>query len=345
MFVVDLSPTVSGIVPKPRNARINSVNFRSVLLWDPPGFHRGNLSYTVQAKSIFPKQNFNNVTTNLNVTECDVSSLSVYGAYVLRFVKTITVKETLRCFTGRSPQITDVATVQLRRRTVIGPPSVNVKSESGTLHVDFKGPAADHEHDKWSLKQYYGSWIYRILYWKKGSNKKVIHIDTKHSSEILSQLEPWTIYCIQVQGVIPEWNKTGELSQELCERTTHNGVTPVWIVVTVLLGSMLAVIISVPVCFFSFWYLYRVTKHVFCPSDIFPQHLKEFLSKPPSGSQFFSPVPHEEHHFHDWLTVISEEPKSQRDETVEEASETTERHQDSKQEVSDSEILPPLERD
>lgn len=326
---------VSGIVPKPRNARINSVNFRSVLLWDPPGLHKGNLSYTVQAKSIFPKQNFNNVKTNLNVTECDVSSLSIYGAYMLRV--RVEVED----------EHSDWAVVRFKPMadTVIGPPSVNVKSESGTLHVDFTGPAADREHDKWSLKQYYGSWNYRILYWKKGSNEKVIHIDTKHNSEILSQLEPWTTYCIQVQGVIPEWNKTGELSQELCEQTTHNGVTPVWIVVTVLLGSMLAVMISVPVCFFSFWCLYRFTKDVFCPSYILPQHLKEFLSKPPSSSQFFSPVPEEEHHIHDWLTVISEEPKSQRDETVEEASETTEHHQDSEQEVSDSEIVPPLERD
>ncbi|NXW09332.1 I10R2 protein, partial [Fregetta grallaria] len=156
---------------------------------------------------------------------------------------------------------------------VIGPPDVKVKSESGSLHVDFIGPFA--EHDKWPLKQYYGSWNYRILYWKKGSDTEVTHIDTKHHSEILSQLEPWTIYCIQVQAVIPEWNKTGELSGELCEQTTHNGVTPVWIMVTVLTGSMLVVVISVPVCFFSFWYLYRLTKHVLCPSYIFPQHLKE----------------------------------------------------------------------
>lgn len=53
-----------------------------------------------------------------------------------------------------------------------------------------------------------------------------------------------------------------------------------WIVVIVLLGSMLAVIISVPICFISFWYLYRLTKHVFCPSYIFPQHLKEVCSLP-----------------------------------------------------------------
>ncbi|NXV98475.1 I10R2 protein, partial [Calonectris borealis] len=164
----------------------------------------------------------------------------------------------------------------------------------------------------------------------------VIHIDTKYNSEILSQLEPWTTYCIQVQAVIPEWNKTGELSGELCEQTTHNGVTPAWIIVTVLIGSMLVIVISVPVCFFSFLYLYRLTRRVFCPSYVFPQHLKEFLSKSPSGSQFFPPLPQEEHLFYDKLTVISEESKNQSDETANEASKTTEHLQDSEQEDSDS---------
>ncbi|NXG73859.1 I10R2 protein, partial [Baryphthengus martii] len=205
---------------------------------------------------------------------------------------------------------------------VIGPPDVKVKSESGSLHVDFIGPFA--KHDNWSLKQYYGSWNYRILYWKKGSNTEVTQIDTKHNSEILSQLEPWTIYCIQVQAVIPEWNKTGKLSEELCEETTHNGVTPVWIIVAILIGSMLAVVIAVPVCFFSLLYLYRLTKHVFCPSYIFPEHLKEFLSKPASGPQFFSALPQEEHLFYDKLTVISEESENQSAETSDEASKTTE---------------------
>ncbi|NXP74207.1 I10R2 protein, partial [Ramphastos sulfuratus] len=209
---------------------------------------------------------------------------------------------------------------------VIGPPVVKVRSESGSLHVDFVGPFA--EHDNWTLKHYYGSWKYSILYWKKDSSTEVTHIDTEQNSEILSQLEPWTVYCVQVQAVIPEWNKTGQLSGEYCNQTTHNGVTPVWITVTVLLGSVLATVISVPVCFFSLLYMYRLTKHVFCPSYIFPQHLKEFLSKPPSSSEFFSAFPQEEHLFYDKLTVVSEESEKQSDETGNEASKTTEHLQE-----------------
>lgn len=58
------------------------------------------------------------------------------------------------------------------------------------------------------------------------------------------------------------------------------GVTPVWVIVTVLVGSMLVMATTVTVCFFSSFYLYRLTKHVFCPSYIFPQHLKEVCFLP-----------------------------------------------------------------
>uniref|UniRef100_A0A663N9P6 Interleukin 10 receptor subunit beta n=1 Tax=Athene cunicularia TaxID=194338 RepID=A0A663N9P6_ATHCN len=329
------SATVSGIVPKPQNTRIISVNLHSILQWDTPRFHRGNISYTVQSKSInFPGDRYENVSTNLRLTECDISSLPAYGDYLLR-VRAESENNHSDWVTIRFKPMDD---------TVIGPPDVKVKSESGSLHVDFTGPSSEHKYDKWHLKQYYGSWNYRILYWKKDSNTEVTRIDTEHNSEILSQLEPWTIYCIQVQATIPEWNKTGKLSRELCEQTTHNGVTPVWIIVSVLVGSVLSVVISVPVCFFSFLYLYRLTKHVFCPSYVFPQHLKEFLSNPPSGSQIFNPLPQEEHLFYDKLTIVSKEPQNQSEESGDEASKTAEHLQDSEQEDSNSRTVPASEK-
>ncbi|NXH51553.1 I10R2 protein, partial [Rhabdornis inornatus] len=225
----------------------------------------------------------------------------------------------------------------------IGPPEVRLKSESGALHVDCWGPLAEGRQDRWPLKQYYGSWKYRILYWRAGSTdtelasaSQVAQVDTQHSSEILSELEPWTVYCVRVQAVIPELNKTGELSRELCEQTTHNGVTPVWIIVTVLVGSMLVVLTAVTVCFFCSFYLYRLTKYVFYPSYIFPQHLKEFLSKPPSASQPFPPLPQEELLVYDRLTVISQESQSLREGSEDEASRTPGHPEDSAQGDSSS---------
>ncbi|NWS01819.1 I10R2 protein, partial [Motacilla alba] len=197
----------------------------------------------------------------------------------------------------------------------IGAPELRLRSDSGALHVDVSGPFAEHEQDRWPLRLYYGSWSYRILYWRKGSRdtdpasaSRAAQVDTRHSSEILAQLEPWTVYCVRAQALIPEWNKTGQLSRELCERTTHNGVTPVWIIVTVLVGSMLVVGTAVTVCFFSSFYLYRLIKHVFCPSYVFPQHLKEFLSRPPSAPQPLPP--REELLVCDELTVVPEHSQS-----------------------------------
>ncbi|NWW81819.1 I10R2 protein, partial [Climacteris rufus] len=202
------------------------------------------------------------------------------------------------------------------RAAVLGPPEVRLKSEAGALHVDFWGPFAEHEQGRWPLRHYYGSWAYRILYWKKGTANTdltsaawVAQVDTKHNSEVLSQLEPWTVYCVRVQALVPEWNKEGQLSRELCEQTTHNGVTPVWVIVAVLLGSMLAVATAVTLGFFSCFYLYRFTRHIFCPSYIFPEHLKEFLSKPPSALQPLPPVAQEELQVCDKLTVIAEQPQ------------------------------------
>ncbi|NXR65600.1 I10R2 protein, partial [Rhadina sibilatrix] len=217
----------------------------------------------------------------------------------------------------------------------IGPPEVRLKSEAGALHVDLSGPFARGERRRWPLRHFYGSWQYRILCWRRDteprlpSAARVAQVDTRHSSEVLSQLEPWTVYCVRVQALIPEWNKTGELSRELCEQTTHNGVTPVWVVVTVLVGSMLVMVTAVTLCFFCSFYLYRLTKHIFCPSYMFPQHLKEFLSRPASAAQPLPPLAQEELLVCDELVVISEPSLSEG--SGDEASRTPEHPQDSAQ--------------
>ncbi|XP_074389587.1 interleukin-10 receptor subunit beta isoform X3 [Zonotrichia albicollis] len=54
-------------------------------------------------------------------------------------------------------------------RASIGAPAVRLRSEQGALHVDLSGPFAEHGQERWPLRLYYGSWRYRILYWRKGS--------------------------------------------------------------------------------------------------------------------------------------------------------------------------------
>ncbi|XP_075767114.1 interleukin-10 receptor subunit beta isoform X2 [Pelodiscus sinensis] len=309
-----------GIVPEPKNVRINSVNLNHILQWDPPTFHKENITYTAQYISVLKK----NECVSIVNTHCDFSSLPDYGNYTLR-VRAESENEESNWVNIIFKPIDD---------TVIGPPEVKVKSESGSLYLDFTGPFAIRDLHKWPLKEFYGnSWVYRVLYWKKSNSKEVIIRDANYNSEILSDLDSWTIYCLQVQVVVPELNKRGEPSEEICDTTTDNGITPVWIIVTVLLVSILVVLVSVPACFFTFIYIYRQVRYVVCPTYSFPQHLKEFLSKPSYSSQFISPQSPEEDQSYDKLTVISEEYENCSNET----SNTEEQLQDSKEEISISE--------
>ncbi|XP_063249390.1 interleukin-10 receptor subunit beta [Prinia subflava] len=321
----------SGMIPKPRNVRITSVNLKSILQWDAPRFPKENLTYTVQYKSSSLRGDApRTLRTGLRQPRCDVSALSPYVRY------------TLRLCARAGPRRSRWATLSFRAMddTTIGPPEVRLRSEAGALHVDFSGPFAQRQQEGWPLRQYYGSWAYRILYWRDstdtqpGSAPRVSQVDTTHNSEVLSQLEPWTLYCVRVQAVVPELNKSGELSTELCEQTTHNGVTPVWITVTVLVGSMLVMVTAVTAGFFCSFYLYRLAKHIFCPSYVFPQHLKEFLSKPASAPQPFPPVAQEELLVCDELTVLAEPPQTPSEGSG--ASRTPEHPQDSAQGDSDS---------
>uniref|UniRef100_A0A8C3XEE2 Interleukin 10 receptor subunit beta n=1 Tax=Cyanoderma ruficeps TaxID=181631 RepID=A0A8C3XEE2_9PASS len=306
----------SGMVPPPRNARITSVNLHSTLQWDEPRFPKGNITYTVRYKSInFPGDSYETLRTGLRLPRCDVSALSEYGDYVLQ----------LRAQAGQlhSPWVT----LSFRPMDDSEPPPALPEKHCllfrHFLVLEFLGYSPADCTAQSLISQPSLCRVFPCF--------QVAQVDSSHSSEILAQLEPWTVYCVRVQAVIPEWNKTGELSRELCEQTTHNGVTPVWVIVTVLVGSMLVMVTAVTICFFSSFYLYRLTKHVFCPSYTFPQHLKEFLSRPAGAPQPFSPVPQEELLVCDTLTVISEQSQTLREGSGDEASGTPWHPQDSAQ--------------
>lgn len=48
-------------------------------------------------------------------------------------------------------------------------------------------------------------------------------MNVTQNPKVLSDLDPWTTYCLQVQAFVPEINKSGEWSTVFCETTTGNG--------------------------------------------------------------------------------------------------------------------------
>ncbi|XP_027731308.1 interleukin-10 receptor subunit beta [Vombatus ursinus] len=293
--------TVLGILPEPKNVRMNSVNLKNILQWEPPDFYKGNVTYTAQYKSY---RSFEDKCKNINLTSCDFSDISKYGNYILR-VKAESEDDQSDWVNITFCPLED---------TIIGPPGIQVESLAGSLHLHFSYPNIENEPNMWTLRDYYYSWTYNVQYWKNGTNDK-LEKNTPYDSEVLTNLDPWTVYCLQVQGFITDKKRSGEWSQPVCAQTTENGSHPYWTYVTVIIVSTIVVLMLVLGCFCMLWYFYRKVKCIFFPGYSFPQHLKEYLEQPSYGISFLLPVPSSESESFDKLSVIEESENTGHDAT------------------------------
>lgn len=285
------------MVPPPENVRMNSVNFKNILEWESPAFPKGNLTFTAQYLSY---RKFQDTCTSTPATECDFSSLSKYGDHTLR----------VRAELGDEHSAWVNITFCPVDDTVIGPPGLQVEALANSLHVRFLAPRIEKEHETWTMKNIYNSWVYNVQYWKNGSDEKY-PVTCQYDFDVLRNLEPWTTYCVQVQGFLPDRNKTGEWSEPVCEQTIGDESAPVWIVVTVVLAASVGACLLLMGCFLLLWYIYKRTKYAFYPGNSLPQHLKEFLSHPHHNRLlFFSSPLSDENEVFDKLSVVTEASES-----------------------------------
>ncbi|XP_054433897.1 interleukin-10 receptor subunit beta [Pteronotus mesoamericanus] len=287
-----------GMVPPPENVRMNSVNFKNILEWESPAFPKGNLTFTAQYLSY---RKFQNVCTSTALTECDFSVLSKYGEHVLR----------VRAELGDERSTWVNLTFCPVDDTIIGPPAMQVEALANSLHIRFLAPRIEKEHETWTMRNIYNLWVYKVQFWKNGSDEKY-PLDCQHDFEVLRNLEPWTTYCIRVQGFLPDRNKAGEWSEPVCERTASDDTAPSWVVVAaVLVAAVCAACLLLLGCSALLWCIYKRTKHALSRGNSLPQHLKEFLSQPHRNRLLFASFPlSDENEVFDKLSVVTEVPES-----------------------------------
>ncbi|XP_064236171.1 interleukin-10 receptor subunit beta isoform X1 [Aotus nancymaae] len=286
-----------GMVPPPENVRMNSVNFKNILQWESPAFTKGNLTFTAQFQSY---RTFQDICVSTTSTECDFSSISKYGDHTLR-VRAEFADEHSDWVNITFCPVDD---------TIIGPPGVQVEVLADSLHMRFLAPKIENEYETWTMKNVYNSWTYNVQYWKNGTDEK-FQITPQYDFEVLRNLEPWTTYCIQVQGFLPDRNKTGEWSEPVCEETNNDETVPSWMVAVILMASVFVVCLALLGCFALLWYIYKKTKYAFCPGNSLPQHLKEFLGHPHHNTLLFFSFPFsDENDVFDKLSVITEDSES-----------------------------------
>uniref|UniRef100_A0A2K6UCD6 Interleukin-10 receptor subunit beta n=1 Tax=Saimiri boliviensis boliviensis TaxID=39432 RepID=A0A2K6UCD6_SAIBB len=300
LYMLEKPPPQSlalGMVPPPENVRMNSVNFKNILQWESPAFTKGNLTFTAQFQSY---RTFQDTCVSTTSTECDFSSISKYGDHTLR-VRAEFADEHSDWVNITFCPVDD---------TIIGPPGVQVEVLADSLHMRFLAPKIENEYETWTMKNVYNSWTYNVQYWKNGTDEK-FQITPQYDFEVLRNLEPWTTYCIQVQGFLPDRNKTGEWSEPVCEETTNDETVPSWMVAIILMASVFVVCLALLGCFALLWYIYKKTKYAFCPGNSLPQHLKEFLGHPHHNTLLFFSLPFsDENDVFDKLSVITEDSES-----------------------------------
>ncbi|MBZ3889379.1 Interleukin-10 receptor subunit beta [Sciurus carolinensis] len=288
-----------GMVPPPENVRMNSVNFKNILRWESPVFHKGNLTFTAQFQSY---RQFQNICKSTASTECDFSSISKYGDHTLRVRAE---------FADEHSEWVNISFCPVDD-TIIGPPAMQVEALADSLHMRFLAPRIEKEPETWTMRNIYNSWAYNVQYWKNGTDKK-FRTTLQYDFGVLRNLEPWTTYCVQVQGFLPDRNKAGEWSEPVCERTTEDETTPSWVVAVVLIASVFLAFLVLLGCFALLWYIYKKTKHTFCPGNSLPQHLKEFLGNPHHSTLLWFSFPlSEENEVFDKLSIISEDCESRK---------------------------------
>uniref|UniRef100_A0A3B4ERS9 Interleukin-10 receptor subunit beta-like n=1 Tax=Pundamilia nyererei TaxID=303518 RepID=A0A3B4ERS9_9CICH len=149
----------------------------------------------------------------------------------------------------------------------IGPPDVTLHVTGTSLEVSIKDPVFKQSE----LRETYTSATYNITYWKSSSKEEVGTPDRA----VLSDLDPLSEYCVQVQIIYNMNPRPGEYSDVVCERTGDVDATP-WVAAVVAFVVM-ATVVALVVTLVVYWK--QISKFLF-PEVVLPPHFKEVCVLP-----------------------------------------------------------------
>ncbi|XP_041128605.1 interferon alpha/beta receptor 1a-like isoform X2 [Polyodon spathula] len=217
---------VAGL-PEPQNVKIKSVNFRSVLHWDPVSSEA--TAYDVEYKLVNVHQwSAIKECESTDKTECDFTG-------IIDHYNDVKLRVRARSGSNTSAWV-ETEHFNPLNNTELGPPSVKLEVESGVLYVSISDPLENRTNQ--SVKHYYAQLKYQVTYWKE--HEKMIELDPSPSTSIrLEELEPGALYCVEVKAVEDYYhinNQVGKPSKVDCKYIYDNDPTKV--VVFVVLGAV-----------------------------------------------------------------------------------------------------------
>ncbi|XP_047457029.1 interleukin-10 receptor subunit beta-like [Mugil cephalus] len=265
-----VSRVVSGVLSPPINVRLTSDDMDLVLRWDPPEGAPSGLVYTTAYQSSFPSSKTGCV--KISALECDFTqfNISVYGSYFGKVQAQLGSEES---------SWVESNTITMDKETSISPPNVHVFSSGASLELNIEDPAFRIS----SLKNVYGIATYNITYWKDGFKEQAKSFSVPHQNRVfLSEVDPWSKYCVQVQINTGRSVKPSKPSRVICESTTAEEAPWEKVVVAVV---VMVVVVALVVVVVVYW------KHIsqfINPKDLRDVKFKESLLAPLNSSIYMA---------------------------------------------------------
>ncbi|NWR70284.1 INGR2 protein, partial [Centropus unirufus] len=195
-------------LPAPKDVRVYSYNFRSLLRWSPVKVDRGLVLYTVQFKTGAFNEWGEMNCTRISQTECSFPM----SLKVRRWTIVLRVRAELGQETSAWVE-TDQFVAE--RNTTIGPPQLNsVTPSPDSLLISVTPPFGPEAGD---FLQYH------VSYWENATSTTKKQAETSNTLFKIGNLKESTLYCFTIQVELITHLRPqllGEPSAPECSRTT-----------------------------------------------------------------------------------------------------------------------------
>ncbi|NXK90082.1 I20RB protein, partial [Formicarius rufipectus] len=243
-------------LPAPQNISILSTNMKHFLTWTPVMVQGETVRYSVEFQGEYER--VYGGESWIPISEC-----SPIAATVCNITEDIsaTVAYRLRVRAQLGARTSPWATLKgffNRITTSLTPPVMKVIADGYHLLVELEdmGPAFQ----------------FRVLYWKKGQERRVQQKVLKEVSSVLhlDTMEAGADYCVKAQTYVEAINRSSSFSQTQCVRA--QGGTPMWLVTALISSAGFAVAaLTLP---FLTWKTSKTFQNSCCPVAVLPDTLK-----------------------------------------------------------------------
>ncbi|KAJ8010448.1 hypothetical protein DPEC_G00075180 [Dallia pectoralis] len=219
----------AGTYPKAQNVSWFSINFKTLLMWDPKPV---DYSYTVEYSIIGQNRERNPHCIRSVNTECDLSNSLVdlkatYSADILSEPPYGVNSDLVEFPHTRSDQFTPYTD------TLIGRPNFKIKVSEDekkiTLNVEDPPTALFNQNEPKTIRDVFGDDLqYKVTFGKATSTGKKTKIFSSSQIELEGRdIDPGVSYCFNVQAYIPTRSpdkRLGEPSQRQCSPSNDTSI-------------------------------------------------------------------------------------------------------------------------